>query len=63
MKMWYMIQSAVPAGKIAFESVTISVVRNEDRNDGCPWGTARLKFDLVAIAEVPTSTLFCSIVS
>lgn len=42
----------LPAGRIAFDSATNSVVRSEDRNDGGAWGTARLKFDLVAIIEV-----------
>jgi hypothetical protein len=30
----------------------ISVFRREDKKDDCPWGTARLKFDRVAISEV-----------
>ena len=34
---------------MAFDSETNSVVRSEDRKAGGAWGTARLKFDLVAI--------------
>jgi hypothetical protein len=33
------------------ESGSTSVVRSEDRKDGAAWGTARLKFDLVAMVE------------
>jgi hypothetical protein len=42
-----------PAGRIAFESAAGSGVRNDDMNDGCPWGSARLKFDLVAMIDDP----------
>lgn len=38
---------------MAFDSTTSSVVRSADMKVGCPWGSARLKFDLVAIVEVP----------
>lgn len=42
----------VPAGRMAFDSATSSVVRNEDKKDGGAWGTARLKFDFVAMAHI-----------
>lgn len=43
-----------PAGRMAFDSSTICVVRSEASTDGCAWGSARLKLDLVAmfLAEI-----------
>jgi hypothetical protein len=43
---------------MAFDSVTMAVVRNEDSNDDCVGGTARLKLDLVAMLEVPKVSQF-----
>jgi hypothetical protein len=49
----------IPAGRTAFESATISVVRSAERTEllrcwAC--GSCRLKLDLVAILEVPKSS-------
>jgi hypothetical protein len=40
---------SIPAGSTAFESPTSCVVRSDARTDGCAWGMARLKLDVVAI--------------
>lgn len=48
-----MLPGRLPAGKIALDSATISVLRSADTNDDCPWGTARLKFDFVAMLNAP----------
>lgn len=50
-------QEDIPAGRIAFDSSTICVVRSEVRTDGCASGSARLKLDLVAISLA----LICSV--
>lgn len=44
-------QRNAPAGRMAFDSSIICVLRSDARMDGCAWawGTARLKLDLVAI--------------
>jgi hypothetical protein len=47
--------SSLPAGSMAFDSATMAVVRSDDISDDWPWGTARLKFDRVAILGVPNS--------
>jgi len=39
---------------MALESSTSCVVRSEARTAGWVWGTARLKFDFVAILDVFT---------
>ncbi|KAH9860533.1 hypothetical protein J1614_011864 [Plenodomus biglobosus] len=41
----------IPAGRIALDSSTSCVLRSEARMEGWPWGTARLKFDLVAMVD------------
>jgi hypothetical protein len=46
---------------MAFESATMAVVRSDDNSDDWPWGTARLKFDLVAMLEVPKNESICFI--
>jgi hypothetical protein len=39
----------IPAGRIAFDSSIICVLRSEVRTDCGGWGSTRLKLDLVAI--------------
>ena len=48
-----MILCNVPAGRIALDSASISVVRSADTTDDCPWGIARLKLDLGGMLNAP----------
>lgn len=50
----------MPAGRIAFDSSIICVARSGARTDGCAWGSARLKLDLVAISLALVCSLQCT---
>jgi hypothetical protein len=41
----------IPAGSTAFDSSTSCVLRSDANTEGCAWGAARLKLDLVAIID------------